>query len=60
MKAKTLIKFLCCALCIVTFVLQLPVFITDTEAAGTTPEIEKLKGRILALEQKVKILHGDI
>ena len=23
-------------------------------------EIEKLKGRILALEQKVKILHGDI
>ena len=66
MKTRTLIKFLCCALCIVTFVLQLPVDIVDTEAAATTPEIDKLKNEIDKLEkdkkeyeEKIKDIESD-
>ena len=66
MKNKTLIKVLCCALCIVTLTAHLPLDIMESEAATTTSDIDKLKDKIDQLEkdkeeyeEKIKDIEAD-
>lgn len=60
MKLKLWLKILCCTLSIVTLALHLPLEITESKAAPTNSEIQKLEEELRKLEENIKEYEGKI